>query len=214
MPLSKLLAASEAEGRPFDEPEMLAVVVPLLEGLERVHAAGVLHRDIKPSNLIIRRTTRHEDERPELIDFGAAKQSVAGHGKSFAPCTEGSGDWTCLTQGRGSVQNGRSAGWAPHLEAGDGPLVAPGIAAMGAVAGWLGTRVVRARPCRSWPPSWAWSCRRRKPARPAAAGPGIVFHVVSAGGFPTIPAAERADSSSRFPQERKGEGPRRAGVLQ
>ena len=145
MPLSKLLAAREAEGRPFDEPEMLAVTVPLLEGLERVHAAGVLHRDIKPSNLIIRRTARHDDERPVLIDFGAAKQSVAGHGKPFAPCTEGSGDWTYVTQGRGSVQNGRNAGWAPHLEAGDRPRAMPGVAARGAVAGWLGTRVVRAR---------------------------------------------------------------------
>ena len=68
---------------------MLAVMVPLPEALERVHAAGVLHRDIKPSNIVIRRTARHEDQRPVLIDFGAAKQSVAEHSKSFAPYTEG-----------------------------------------------------------------------------------------------------------------------------
>ena len=37
---------------------------PVLEGLERVHAAGVLHRDIKPSNILIRRRLgRRREER-------------------------------------------------------------------------------------------------------------------------------------------------------
>ena len=85
LPLSELLQAREASGRPFGQADLLAVMVPLLEGLRKMHAAGVLHRDIKPSNILIRR----EDERPVLIDFGAAKQVVAGHSKSLAPYTEG-----------------------------------------------------------------------------------------------------------------------------
>ena len=85
MPLSELLRARESSGRPFDEADLLAVMVPLLDGLREIHAAGVLHRDIKPSNILISR----EDERPILIDFGAAKHVVAGHSKSLAPYTEG-----------------------------------------------------------------------------------------------------------------------------
>ena len=85
LPLSELLQAREEEGRPFQEEDLRKVMVPLLEGLARVHAAGVLHRDIKPGNILVRR----EDERPVLIDFGAAKQNFAEHTKSLAPLTEG-----------------------------------------------------------------------------------------------------------------------------
>ena len=85
LPLSELLHRREAAGRPFDEADLLAVMVPLLEGLQRVHETGMLHRDIKPSNILVRRS----DERPVLIDFGAAKQMTAEHSKSLAPFTEG-----------------------------------------------------------------------------------------------------------------------------
>ena len=85
LPLSELLRRREAAGRPFAEADLLAVMVPLLEGLARVHEAGMLHRDIKPSNILVRRA----DERPVLIDFGAAKQGVAERSKSMAPYTEG-----------------------------------------------------------------------------------------------------------------------------
>ena len=85
MPLSELLQRREASGRPFDEADLLAVMVPLLEGLARVHEAEMLHRDIKPSNILVRRS----DERPVLIDFGAAKQVAAERSKSLAPFTEG-----------------------------------------------------------------------------------------------------------------------------
>ena len=85
LPLSELLRRREAAGRPFAEADLLAVMVPLLEGLARVHEAGALHRDIKPSNILVRRA----DERPVLIDFGAAKQAAAERSKSMAPYTEG-----------------------------------------------------------------------------------------------------------------------------
>ena len=85
MPLSELLQRREEAGRPFDEADLLAVMTPLLEGLRRVHEAGMLHRDIKPSNILVRRS----DERPVLIDFGAAKQMAAKRSKSLAPFTEG-----------------------------------------------------------------------------------------------------------------------------
>lgn len=83
--LAAFLRQREAEGRPFREEDVVRVAVPLLEGLERVHDAGMLHRDIKPANILI----RGHDERPVLIDFGAAKAGLAGSSKSLAPYTEG-----------------------------------------------------------------------------------------------------------------------------
>lgn len=83
--LAEVLASREADGRPFGEADLLAVMLPLLEGLAHVHESGMLHRDIKPSNILI----RHEDEKPVLIDFGAVKQEVVKHSKSLAPYTEG-----------------------------------------------------------------------------------------------------------------------------
>lgn len=83
--LAAVLATRESAGRPFEEADLLSVMVPLIEGLRDIHEAGLLHRDIKPSNILI----RSRDERPVLIDFGTAKQLVAKQSKSMAPFTEG-----------------------------------------------------------------------------------------------------------------------------
>ena len=83
--LAEVLAIREAAGEPFEEADLLGVMVPLLEGLQCVHEAGLLHRDIKPSNILIREADGH----PVLIDFGASKQLVANQSKSMAPFTEG-----------------------------------------------------------------------------------------------------------------------------
>ena len=54
--------------RPLAQPQLAAIVGPLLDGLEVVHKAGYLHRDIKPGNIYIR-----DDGSPVLLDFGAAR---------------------------------------------------------------------------------------------------------------------------------------------
>jgi serine/threonine protein kinase len=74
-PLSELIKG----GRQLNETEILQVLLPLLDGLEQVHAAGVLHRDIKPANIFIRRA----DESPVLLDFGAARQDIGRHSKGL-----------------------------------------------------------------------------------------------------------------------------------
>ena len=96
LPLSQVLRNREAAGRPFTEKDVLAIAVPLAEGLAHVHEAGVLHRDVKPANILIRRA----DGRPVLIDFGAAKQTVAGRTRSFAPYTEGYAALEQVAEGR------------------------------------------------------------------------------------------------------------------
>ena len=59
--------------RPLSQAAVMAIVLPLLDGLEVVHAAGYLHRDIKPANIFIR-----DDGSPVLIDFGSARASGGG----------------------------------------------------------------------------------------------------------------------------------------
>jgi serine/threonine protein kinase len=59
--------------RPLAEADVVALVAPLLDGLEVVHSSGFMHRDIKPANIYI----RDEDSSPVLLDFGAARQQSA-----------------------------------------------------------------------------------------------------------------------------------------
>lgn len=49
------------------------ILLPLLEGLEKVHDKGLLHRDIKPDNIFIR-----GDGTPVLLDFGASRAHGQG----------------------------------------------------------------------------------------------------------------------------------------
>src|SRR5678815_3101016 len=68
VPLSDLVK----KHKKFSEADLLALIRPMGEGLERAHRVGVLHRDIKPANILI-----NEDGRPVLIDFGSARFDTA-----------------------------------------------------------------------------------------------------------------------------------------
>ena len=92
LPLSEFLARREAEGNPFTETDLLAVMRPLLTALEVVHGEQVLHRDIKPENIFIRRkdALAGRPAEPVLIDFGAAKQNyLTAFSRSESVFTEG-----------------------------------------------------------------------------------------------------------------------------
>ena len=71
--LSEMLQRKET----LTEAELKAILFPILDGLEVVHEADFLHRDIKPGNIVIR-----DDGSPVLIDFGSARQAVAGKSRS------------------------------------------------------------------------------------------------------------------------------------
>jgi serine/threonine protein kinase len=57
--------------RRMTEAELLALLLPVLEGLEAVHQLDYLHRDIKPSNIYLTKGNK-----PVLIDFGSSKTSL------------------------------------------------------------------------------------------------------------------------------------------
>ncbi len=89
---------------PLQEKVLLAVLVPLLEGLEVVHAENFLHRDIKPPNVFMR-----EKGPPVLLDFGSARLALERKGAEltvlltpgYAPLeqyssTEQQGPWSDL----------------------------------------------------------------------------------------------------------------------
>ena len=64
----------------LDEPLLLNVFLPVLNGLQAVHDAGLLHLDIKPDNIYLRRNGV-----PMLIDFGSARQrSTANRSQKVA----------------------------------------------------------------------------------------------------------------------------------
>ncbi|HSS63621.1 MAG TPA: serine/threonine-protein kinase, partial [Gammaproteobacteria bacterium] len=66
----KTLAELIKAGAIIGESRLLAIVLPLINGLEHVHESGIIHRDIKPANIIMR-----SDGSPVLLDFGAARQA-------------------------------------------------------------------------------------------------------------------------------------------
>jgi serine/threonine protein kinase len=64
--VGETLRARVARG-PMELTEALATFVPLAQGLDHAHAAGIFHRDLKPSNVIL-----CVDGTPRLVDFGIA----------------------------------------------------------------------------------------------------------------------------------------------
>src|SRR5690242_347256 len=61
------LADAVASGGPLPEGPALTLAAGLAEGLEVIHAAGVVHRDLKPSNVLL------ASDGPRIIDFGISR---------------------------------------------------------------------------------------------------------------------------------------------
>ena len=60
------------------EDEAVAMLMPVMESLEAVHAEGMLHRDIAPDNIFLTKTGD-----VKLIDFGASRYATTSHSRSL-----------------------------------------------------------------------------------------------------------------------------------
>ena len=65
-------------GEHFSEQRLLDILLPILDGLEQIHNAGIIHRDIKPANIFIR-----DDNSPVLLDFGSARHAIGNQTKTI-----------------------------------------------------------------------------------------------------------------------------------
>jgi serine/threonine-protein kinase len=57
---------------PISQERALRIAVAVLDGLEYIHANGVVHRDLKPENIMV-----DDQDNIKLIDFGIAGDSAA-----------------------------------------------------------------------------------------------------------------------------------------
>lgn len=67
------------DGSIVAEKELLALVLPILDGLEAIHASGYIHRHIQPSNIIIR-----PDGSPVLTGFNPGGSALFNPANSLS----------------------------------------------------------------------------------------------------------------------------------
>jgi serine/threonine-protein kinase len=74
------LQARLGEGSRLTPLAIAKIVIPLLEGLAKVHEAGIIHRDLKPANIFLAHAG-DDDDRVKLLDFGVCKMTEASGAK-------------------------------------------------------------------------------------------------------------------------------------
>ncbi len=74
----KSLGALLKRDMTLSQAEIDEILLPIVDGVRAIHAAGFLHRDIKPDNIFVR-----SDGVPVIIDFGSARLALGAHTKSL-----------------------------------------------------------------------------------------------------------------------------------
>ena len=93
--LSKRLKPPKGQrGTPMPWPRAVKLLLPVLEGLYRVHQAGFMHRDLKPGNLYLTK-----DDELIVLDFGSARQVTSNHTRSLLIFSEGYAPYEQYLQG-------------------------------------------------------------------------------------------------------------------
>ena len=72
----------------------LKLLLPVLDGLQKVHQAGFMHRDLKPGNLYLT-----QDDELIVLDFGSARQVTGAHTRSLLIFSEGYAPYEQYLQG-------------------------------------------------------------------------------------------------------------------
>ncbi len=87
----------------LDENDAVAMLMPVMESLQAVHAEGILHRDIAPDNIFLT-----DDGEIKLIDFGASRYATTSHSRSLT---------VVIKQGYSPEEQYRSRGdHGPHTD--------------------------------------------------------------------------------------------------
>ncbi len=71
--LSGELLSERIARAPLSVCELVALLLPAMEGVAAAHAAGVVHRDIKPANIFLANIAGLQEPIPKVIDFGISK---------------------------------------------------------------------------------------------------------------------------------------------
>ena len=72
------------KGGKVSEEEALAILRPVLEALEKVHAAGIVHRDISPDNIMLTFAEKEKAEQASASDTASTSASTAVYGNISA----------------------------------------------------------------------------------------------------------------------------------
>ncbi|HRG96819.1 MAG TPA: serine/threonine-protein kinase [Polyangiaceae bacterium] len=105
------LADRLVRGGTMGAEEAARLLVPLLDGLAAVHAAGIVHHDIKPENILL--AAGPNGMVPKLLDFGIAsdRRERDGHATGEGPIM-GTPAYMAPEQARGLPTDSRTDVWA------------------------------------------------------------------------------------------------------
>ncbi|MDB4976958.1 MAG: putative serine/threonine-protein kinase pknB [Myxococcaceae bacterium] len=105
------LAQTLARGGKLDLESAVDLLLPILDAVSAVHAAGVLHRDIKPANILLARAA-DGSVLPKLVDFGIAllPEHAGDDERALGPL--GTPHYMSPEQARGEAMDERSDQYA------------------------------------------------------------------------------------------------------
>ncbi|MET0284015.1 MAG: serine/threonine-protein kinase [Polyangiales bacterium] len=96
---------------PLEVEAAIDILLPILDAVSAVHAAGVLHRDVKPANIVL---ARGLDGRlsPKLVDFGIARLSMRDGDDDNVRGPLGTPHYMAPEQARGEIIDERADQYA------------------------------------------------------------------------------------------------------